>query len=74
MFERLPDKVKKENNTEFKNGLGILFSIKTDTLNKNDLVPTDTSLKIFWYKSRNREARPFDHFSKRRRDNQPRKT
>jgi hypothetical protein len=47
IFERLPEKVKKDKDTEFKSGLGILIGIKTDTLNKKDLEPIDTSLKIF---------------------------
>jgi hypothetical protein len=47
MFEKLSEEIKKDKDTHFKNGLGILFGIKTDTLNKQDHEPVDTSLKIF---------------------------
>ncbi len=47
LFQKLPDQIKADKDTEFKNGLGILISIETDTLNKNELQPVDTSLKIF---------------------------
>ena len=38
VFERLPEKYKKEKNTHFKKGLGLLTSIKADTLNKNEFL------------------------------------
>jgi hypothetical protein len=47
LFEKLSEEVKKEKDTQFRNGLGILTRIKTDTLNINELQPLDTSLKIF---------------------------
>ena len=46
LFNRLPEDIKNDK-TEFKNGLGILISMRTDTLNKKDHEPVDTSLKIF---------------------------
>jgi hypothetical protein len=58
MFERLPEKVKKDKDTEFKSGLGILIGIKTDTLNKKDLGPVDTSLKIFSINQETGEQEP----------------
>ena len=38
VFERLPEIVKKERGKHFKNGLGLLVGIKTDTINKNEFV------------------------------------
>ena len=36
VFERLPEIVKKEKEKHFKNGLGLLIGLKTDTINKNE--------------------------------------
>ena len=58
MFDRLPEKVKEVENSQFKTGLGILIDIKTDTLNKTDLEPVDTSLKIFSIDEKTGEKEP----------------
>jgi hypothetical protein len=58
MFERLPEKIKEDKDAHFKSGLGILVSIKTDTLNKNDHEPIDTSLKIFSINQETGEQEP----------------
>ncbi|MBV9962380.1 MAG: hypothetical protein JO072_09045 [Parafilimonas sp.] len=50
MLERLPETMKadiSDISSDFKNGLGILFTIKTDTLNKDELRPVDTSIKVY---------------------------
>jgi hypothetical protein len=46
VFERFPDIVKKEKEKHFKNGLGILTGIKTDTINKNEYSGMDHPDKI----------------------------
>lgn len=46
-FKRLPEEVKNDSDTDFKDNLGILFDVEIDTLNKNDFEPIDTSLKLF---------------------------
>ncbi|WP_121357763.1 hypothetical protein [Flavisolibacter nicotianae] len=58
MFERLPEKVKEVEKSQFENGLGILFNIKTDTLNKADHEPVNTSLKIFSIDEKTGEKEP----------------
>jgi hypothetical protein len=46
VFERLPDVVKKEKGKHYSKGLGLLTELKTDTLNKNELVSTEHPRKM----------------------------
>jgi hypothetical protein len=46
LFERLPQEIKEDKSRDFKNGLSVLTGLKTDTLNKKDLEPMDTSVVL----------------------------
>ncbi|GAO45461.1 hypothetical protein [Flavihumibacter petaseus] len=47
VFQQAPDHIQSLKDTAFRNGLGLLTNIHTDTLNKEHLKPVDTSLQIF---------------------------
>src|SRR5690606_23699540 len=58
VYVRLPENFSKEMESQFKNGLGLLTSIRTDTLNKFEFQQVDPSLKIYSINQETGESEP----------------
>jgi hypothetical protein len=58
LFEQLPGKVKDKKDEQFRDGLGILIRVQTDTLNKQDFASADTSLQGFVFNKQTGEKEP----------------